>query len=67
MTSAAESITESLRRTRQLMVQVSNMIFFSSVSSFFIYHQWSYNVVPYGFVALCVRVYRRLKEAQTHS
>ena len=35
MTSAAENITESLRRTRQLMVQVSSCLVFCVFLSFF--------------------------------
>lgn len=67
MTSAAESITESLRRTRQLMVQVSVCIFlFSYPFSFFsliLLLAFCNMVILYMFVY----INRRWKEAQEPS
>lgn len=57
MTSAAESITDSLRRTRQLMVQVSGYY------CFLFCFEWDAQLI-YFFESLCP--YRRWKEVLAH-
>lgn len=63
MTSAAESITESLRRTRQLMVQVGCGVL--KMLSFF--SDMIFQIDGLMQLLVCFRsFYRRLKELQAH-